>query len=76
MKDWFQLKESDWVYVERLPQSHKQLLEAYHGEHSPSYIDLAQAYSIPIGTVKSRLNRARQKIVKWRAASLAQQTAP
>lgn len=33
---------------------------------APSYIDLAAQFSIPLGTVRSRLSRARQRIHDWR----------
>lgn len=44
--------------VEILPDYQRAMIVMYHAE-SLSYEDIAQALDLPIGTVKSRLNRAR-----------------
>lgn len=44
--------------VERLPEYQRAMIMMYHVEML-SYEDIAQAMDMPIGTVKSRLNRAR-----------------
>jgi len=44
--------------VEDLPEYQKAMIMMYHGDML-SYEDIAQTLNLPIGTVKSRLNRAR-----------------
>jgi RNA polymerase sigma-70 factor (ECF subfamily) len=44
--------------VERLPEYQKAMIMMYHVEML-SYEEIAQSLDLPIGTVKSRLNRAR-----------------
>jgi RNA polymerase sigma-70 factor, ECF subfamily len=44
--------------LERLPEFQKAMLVMYHVEML-SYEEIAEALDLPIGTVKSRLNRAR-----------------
>ncbi len=44
--------------IERLPEYQKAIILMYHAEMM-SYEDIAATLSLPIGTVKSRLNRAR-----------------
>lgn len=43
----------------------RNILTAHHG-NGQSYLDIAKDNNIPIGTVKSRINRARAKIAKLR----------
>jgi len=52
----------------KLPNHHRQVLEPYlAGDHT--YEGLAADLNIPVGTVRSRLNRARNALVKARAAA-------
>jgi RNA polymerase sigma-70 factor, ECF subfamily len=44
--------------VQKLPEYQRAMIIMYHAE-SMSYEEIADALSLPIGTVKSRLNRAR-----------------
>lgn len=44
--------------VAKLPEYQRAMIVMYHSE-SMSYEEIAEALSLPIGTVKSRLNRAR-----------------
>lgn len=44
--------------VERLPEYQKAMIVMYHSE-GLAYEEIAEALDLPIGTVKSRLNRAR-----------------
>ena len=44
--------------VQQLPEYQKAMILMYHTEHL-SYEEIAEALDLPIGTVKSRLNRAR-----------------
>ena len=44
--------------MKKLPEHQRAILVMYHAE-SMSYEDIAQTLRLPIGTVKSRLNRAR-----------------
>lgn len=39
----------------------------HKGIAEPSHVDVAKGLGIPVGTVKSRLDRGRKRIVKWRA---------
>jgi RNA polymerase sigma-70 factor (ECF subfamily) len=47
--------------VSRLPEYQRAMIVMYHGE-GLSYEEIAEALDLPIGTVKSRLNRARLQI--------------
>lgn len=45
-----------------------EVLTRFHkGVDEPSHLQIASELNIPIGTVKSRLSRARDRIIKWRA---------
>jgi RNA polymerase sigma-70 factor (ECF subfamily) len=44
--------------VARLPEYQRAMIVMYHGENL-AYEEIAEAMDLPIGTVKSRLNRAR-----------------
>lgn len=44
--------------IESLPEVHRSIVQMYHGEML-SYEEIAEVLGVPIGTVKSRLNRAR-----------------
>lgn len=63
----FQLLPSDDLAVIRR-QATRDLLVAFK-EQNASYAQLAQSFGIPIGTVKSRLNRARKYILRNRKAA-------
>jgi len=47
--------------MRQLPKSHQAILMMYHAE-SMSYDEIADVLNMPIGTVKSRLNRARLRL--------------
>jgi RNA polymerase sigma-70 factor (ECF subfamily) len=53
-----------------LPDSQRRLLSAFVTEQC-SYRHLAQIFTLPIGTVKSRISRARQKIARLREQQAA-----
>jgi len=55
MRDRISAIESAMMH---LPDHHRAILVMYHGE-SMTYEDIADCLKLPIGTVKSRLNRAR-----------------
>jgi RNA polymerase sigma-70 factor (ECF subfamily) len=44
--------------IVNLPEMQRSIITLFHGE-GKSYEEIAQIYDLPIGTVKSRLNRAR-----------------
>jgi RNA polymerase sigma-70 factor (ECF subfamily) len=44
--------------IQKLPNHHKAMVVMYH-LHQKSYEEISAVYEVPIGTVKSRLNRAR-----------------
>ena len=47
--------------MERLPEAHREIIQMYHGEMR-SYEEMSDRLNVPIGTVKSRLNRARMAL--------------
>jgi RNA polymerase sigma-70 factor (ECF subfamily) len=55
--------------LKQLPQGARKILMMYHAD-SMSYDDIAESLRLPIGTVKSRINRARlrlrQVLFPWR----------
>ena len=65
----FKLKDEDKPFLKLLQlQSPSQLdvLIAFHTEPPTSYETVATELAIPVNTVKTRLYRARQKILGWR----------
>jgi RNA polymerase sigma-70 factor (ECF subfamily) len=60
--------------LKQLPQSHQTILMMYHAD-SMSYDEIAGSLRLPIGTVKSRLNRSRlrlrQALHPWRKVFIA-----
>lgn len=48
-----------------VPVAQRDLLRTFAGENC-SYEHLARVFDLPIGTVKSRISRARQKITRLR----------
>ena len=56
------LMQSDDPLLEHLSPPHRQILRA-----EGSYEEIAAALGIPVGTVRSRLSRARQALVELRA---------
>ena len=60
IKDWGeQIQEA----IDRLPDEFKEPLVLYDGE-GMSYQEISDLLELPIGTVRSRLNRARKKLQK------------
>ena len=47
--------------IETLPDHHRRMMILYHVQDR-SYLEIAQAMDLPVGTVKSRLNRARSAV--------------
>lgn len=47
--------------VQQLPEAQRLMIALYHFQHR-SYEEIAEVMGLPIGTVKSRLNRARQAL--------------
>lgn len=62
----FTLAESDAAYFDKIPARFLKLIKLLHHEKM-NYREIAQQAAIPMGTVKSRLNRARQIILRLRA---------
>lgn len=62
----FVLKASDSVLLDKLRSEHKILLLCRHQERL-SYSQIAYNEGLPLGTVRSRLHRAREALLKLRA---------
>lgn len=66
----FKLTIEDDEYLARLKIYSRPQFDVMHMFYclkTETYEAIASALGIPVGTVKSRLSRARSKIVKWRA---------
>jgi DNA-directed RNA polymerase specialized sigma24 family protein len=61
----FTLYPSDAPHIARLTKEHATVLAMFR--ENRNYEALAQAIGVPVGTIKSRLNRARAKVVEFRA---------
>lgn len=67
----FILLESDKPYLVDIPTWLVEVLMSYHAGNN--YAQTAAAYGIPIGTVRSRINRARTCILRMRSLASDQQ---
>lgn len=67
MSSTFQLTGDDAAAYAKLPLHHLRVLSAF--EKGGTYASIANDLGIPIGTVRSRLHRARAKIIAARPAS-------
>lgn len=66
----FELLESDAPHIEKLaPQFRQVIAEAAKGD---AYLKIAETLGLPIGTVKSRIHRARTQILAAREAAKAE----
>ena len=61
----FRLLGSDEPHLAKIPERMVEPLRLAHKGNS--YPAIAEQMSVPIGTVKSRINRAREQIIKMRA---------
>ena len=59
----FSIEPSDAPLIEKLVEHHRQLIT-----HDGTYAEMAEEFKIPIGTVRSRLNRARKALIALREA--------
>lgn len=66
----FSIFESDISLLMMMQRHHVTLLR--RADDGESYAEMAMACGIPLGTVKSRLNRAREKLTALRAPSETQ----
>jgi DNA-directed RNA polymerase specialized sigma24 family protein len=57
----FKLRSEDKALLELLPERQRELLTA-----EGSYLEIASRFGLPIGTVRSRLHRARAALEKLR----------
>lgn len=62
----YHLSASDFSLVERLRKKHRDILLA-----EGSYQEIADDLGLPIGTVRSRLNRARSSLAKLKQEAAA-----
>ena len=60
----FQLQPGDEAFLNLLPEEQRVLLVA-----DGRYVDKAAQFNIPVGTVRSRIHRARATIARLRNAS-------
>lgn len=65
---------SDLERVKSMPKDAAAILRAANA--SATYLDLSFELGIPLGTVKSRLHRARRRLEVLRAADLQKATTP
>lgn len=59
------ITESDAPLIVEMGKTHREVLLA-----SGSYEELAVQFSVPLGTIKSRISRARTELAKMRAEAL------
>lgn len=64
----FILLDADAPLLPRVPMRFVEPLQLAHAGNSMTWI--AERLQIPVGTVKSRINRAREKILKLRAQQM------
>jgi DNA-directed RNA polymerase specialized sigma24 family protein len=57
----FQILPSDSQLLEQMSKEHRDILTA-----TGTYVQIAEALKIPVGTVKSRFNRARSRLIALR----------
>lgn len=69
----FSFQDSDAAHIEKLTPEHQDIVAAF--QRVGNYSQIAAELEIPIGTVKSRLNRARHRIIVLRQRGAAQQAA-
>jgi DNA-binding NarL/FixJ family response regulator len=65
----FKLHPSDVPHIARLSKEHATVLALFR--ENPNYASIAAELQTPIGTVKSRLHRARAAVVRRRAQAAA-----
>lgn len=65
---------ADFERIKAMPKDAAEILRAANA--SATYLDLSFELGIPLGTVKSRLHRARQRLEKLRAADRQKETTP
>lgn len=58
------LSEDDIKYLEKFPEPQQAVLMATRELEKPTYVNLSIYLGVPVGTVKSRLSRARQQLAK------------
>lgn len=66
----FVLKATDQPHLARIPERLTVPLCLIHAAGN-SYKSIAEDLNIPIGTVKSRINRARERVLTFRAQAAA-----
>jgi RNA polymerase sigma-70 factor (ECF subfamily) len=57
-----------WAAVERLPEKYRLVLTLFY-QQELSYQEIAELLSLPLGTVKAHLNRARQALARQLCSS-------
>lgn len=62
----FVLKNDDEIFLTKIPERLVEALRAVHPPESVSYEQAALDLGIPVGTVKSRVNRARERVLRMR----------
>lgn len=65
---------ADLAHIKAMPKDAAEILRAANA--SATYLDLSFELGIPLGTVKSRLHRARKRLEKLRTADHQKDTMP
>jgi RNA polymerase sigma-70 factor (ECF subfamily) len=64
-----QRNEALWAAVDRLPQKYQLVITLFY-QQQMSYQEVAQMLSLPLGTIKAHLNRAREALARSLAAGI------
>jgi len=69
-KERFEFKPGDEAHIEKISGAYRDALLTVVGEGGLSYVNAAEHLGVAVGTVKSRVNRAKEAILKLRAKAV------